>query len=267
LLLADGKSDDAIGATLVLLRLAHHFDRNPTLIGYLLAITFRNMALEAASVAMQTGPVSDGVRRQLDAELAVQEQMDGYAWAIKSERVFGIDTIDSDQDHNSWPISRARRNCEKSDYLDMMQDSLASASGDRVSRDGGSNTRLPGPILWSGNGLAAQIEVLAIEATHNAVKRTQAMIRCLRVLNALQSHTTAGSKRLPKLSELGLPIATTTDPFTGKALHVKKTPHGWLVYSVGPNLQDDGGKLEDPKTGDVGVGPPPPAAKPDAPAR
>ena len=84
------------------------------------------------------------------------------------------------------------------------------------------------------------------------------MIRCLRVLNALQTHVPAGSNAVPKLADLGLPAETTTDPYTypRKPLHVKKLPQGWLVYSVGPNEQDDGGKLEDPMSGDVGVGPP-----------
>ena len=31
-----------------------------------------------------------------------------------------------------------------------------------------------------------------------------------------------GSDETPKLSELGLPIETTTDPFTGEPLHVKR---------------------------------------------
>jgi hypothetical protein len=85
-------------------------------------------------------------------------------------------------------------------------------------------------------------------------------------LNALQTHLPAGSDAAPKLAELGLPIETTTDPFTGERLHIKKTPRGWLVYSVGENLQDDGGKIDDYRT-DVGVGPPPLAAKPDEPAK
>ncbi len=102
----------------------------------------------------------------------------------------------------------------------------------------------------------------ALEAAYVAVTRTRAEIRSLRVLNALQTHVPAGSNETPKLSELGLPVETTTDPFTGEPLHVKKTPQGWLVYSVGPNRQDDGGKLDDPRDGDVGVGPPPANSQP-----
>jgi hypothetical protein len=87
-----------------------------------------------------------------------------------------------------------------------------------------------------------------------AATRQQAKIRCLRVLNAIQARVPADSNEVPKLSELGLPAEATIDPFNGEPLHVKKLPDGWLVYSVGRNLQDDGGKLDNAE-GDVGVGP------------
>ena len=98
-----------------------------------------------------------------------------------------------------------------------------------------------------------------LKGAYRLVARTRAEIRALRVLNALQSHVSAGSNEVPKLNELGLPAETITDPFTGEPLHVKKTPRGWLVYSVGSNFKDDGGKLDD--YSDVGVGPQPLSAQ------
>ena len=79
-------------------------------------------------------------------------------------------------------------------------------------------------------------------------------MRCLRVLNALQGRPEQAGEEMPKLSDLGLPAAATTDPFTDKPLHLKKLPGGWLVYSVGKDLKDDGGELSNDQ--DVGVGPP-----------
>jgi len=66
-----------------------------------------------------------------------------------------------------------------------------------------------------------------------------------------------------KLADLGLPNEATTDPFNGEPLILKKTTEGWLIYSLGSNLKDDGGKLDAQGT-DVGLGPivepaPPPA--------
>jgi len=36
-------------------------------------------------------------------------------------------------------------------------------------------------------------------------------------------------------------------------LHIKKMPEGWLVYAIGMNLADDGGKLDG--ITDIGAGP------------
>ena len=79
------------------------------------------------------------------------------------------------------------------------------------------------------------------------------MSRCLRVLNALQSRVVTTSEQLPKLADLGLPLESTIDPYNGEPLHLSKTPAGWLVYSVGRNLVDDGGKLD--RITDIGAGP------------
>ena len=90
-------------------------------------------------------------------------------------------------------------------------------------------------------------------AAREPAERMRAMSRSLRVLNALQARINKNSDQLPKLSDLGLPLDATIDPYNGKPLHVRKSPSGWLVYSVGSNLTDDGGKL-DGKT-DIGAGP------------
>ena len=138
-----------------------------------------------------------------------------------------------------------------------MQDCVASASQNLASQDREKNAPTRGPGVWAGKGMVAQLSLPSIEAARQLVKRTQALIRCLRVLSALQSRAPAGSNRTPQLQELGLPAAATIDSFSGDLLLVKKTARGWLVYSVGPNLKDDGGKIEDPTGGDIGLGPPP----------
>jgi len=52
-----------------------------------------------------------------------------------------------------------------------------------------------------------------------------------------------------------LPKLLPDDVFSEKALIYKKTASGYLFYSVGVNLKDDGGQLltDDPRGDDVGV--------------
>src|SRR5262249_22642734 len=93
--------------------------------------------------------------------------------------------------------------------------------------------------------------------------RVRAMVRSVRVLNALQTRVPAGSDQVPPLGDLGLPAEATTDPFDGKPLRVKKSPLGWTVYSVGRNGVDDGEQCE--KVADIGVGPVSPEETPKKP--
>jgi hypothetical protein len=261
LLAAEGNCDEAVRTALTVFRLARHFDRNPTIVGYLVALAVRGYAIDGANVALQSGPVSQEVRQALDAELAVQDRMEGYPWAVKSERAFGLDSFKDLPARSSWLVGRGLWNRWEMQYFDLMDTFVALTTDPSPYQQSEQVYRQAYAKISPADKRFNKMLFPAIQAVHAAVARCRAKLRSLRVLNALQAHTTAGSGTVPKLSDLGLPADATTDPFTGDPLHVKKMPQGWLVYSVGENFQDDSGKLED--NSDVGVGPPPPAAKPD----
>lgn len=256
LLLAEGKRDEAVQISLVLFRLARLCERNPMLFSYLVATTLRRIAVNSVNTVLQSGPISKEVRDALDAELAIQERMEGFVWALKSDRPNMLSYMDTLPGRNVWFIGRGIWNIQESVCLDIYP-TLIALAGD------------PGPYreveqtIESKKSTMAALLFPGLKAAYVTVTRTRAEIRSLRVLNALQTHVPAESNEVPKLTELGLPAETITDPFTGEPLHVKKTSQGWLVYSVGPNFQDDGGKLDDSLNGDVGVGPPPATAKND----
>jgi hypothetical protein len=81
--------------------------------------------------------------------------------------------------------------------------------------------------------------------------------RCLRVVSAWRRSHAAE----PTLEKLGLPREAITDPYIGEPLKVVEKPEGWLIYTVGPNLTDDGGAISPPLFQDVGLGPEPMAVK------
>jgi hypothetical protein len=266
LLASQGNRDAALRTALAIFRLARHFDRGPMVVSCLVAMAVRGIAIDAANLALQTGPVSKEVRDALDAELAVQERMDAYGWAIKSTRAFELDYLRTLPAGNFWLVKRGLWDCQVSEYLDGMQALLALAEDPSPYCQAEQTIRQTcGEIPPTPNEEAyeqAPFVQKCLGATwimHNAVTRTRAQLRSLRVLNALQPRAPAASSEIRRLSELGLPAETTKDPYNGEPLHVKRLPQGWLVYSVGKNFQDDGGKLDD--LSDVGVGPPP-AAKP-----
>jgi hypothetical protein len=102
-----------------------------------------------------------------------------------------------------------------------------------------------------------------LAAAREPAERVRAMSRSLRLLNALQARVPPGTDRVPDLAGLGLPAEATIDPYNGKPLSVKWLPEGWMVYSVGGDGVDDGGKL-DGRT-DIGAGPIRPAGSPKTP--
>ncbi len=256
LLVAEGKRDEAVRNALSIFALARHLDRNSLRVEYLLAGALRGMAIETVNEALQTGPVSKEVRSALDAELAVQERMDGFPTTLRCERPFWLSGADTIPMRNFWLLARGFWNMQVSAGLAEYPKLIALAA------DPGS---YPDAERLCNNQEPSFVSALLLRPLVSAfswVTRIRADIRALRVLNALQTHVPAGVGGTPRLSELGLPAQATTDPFNGEPLHVKRTPQGWLVYSVGENLRDDGGKLDDPHEGDVGVGPPKAASHP-----
>jgi hypothetical protein len=266
-LASDGNSNEAARLALAILRIARHLKRNPTVVYYFSSACLQGTAIEAANYALQLGPVSKDIRQALDAELAIQERTDGFAWAFKSDRAFTLDVNRCDPQRNFWLYSRGRWNQHESEYLDEIQVFLDAAHDPRSFRETTQTIEKFNANVSFITGTYAQELFLSLQGIYCYVTQIRAKIRCLRVLIVLQNYATTENEQIPKLSELGLPIETTTDPFTGDPLHIKKLPQGWLVYSVGSNCQDDGGKLDNPNTGDVGIGPPLPATKTDEPAK
>ncbi len=244
---AQGQRDEALRSTLTLYRLTRHFDRDPMMTGYLVAVACRGIASDLGNKILQAGPVSKDVHEALEAELARHDKMEGYPWALRSERALGLSSYATFPGANNW-IMVARWNRSKLAYLAMIDQELALATATYTDWRRGSG-RTPPPqdamvaLVWP-----------AVQATQSATARTRAEIRALRVLNAIQAKLPPGSKDVPRLGDLGLSREATTDPFNGKPLRIKRLPEGWLIYSVGSNLQDDGGEKLDGLS-DAGIGP------------
>jgi len=241
---AQGRRDEALRTAMTLYRLARHFDREPMIIGYLVALACRGIANDVCNKILQGGPVSKPSREALEAELAQHDGMRGFVGALRSERAYGLDTFGTLPLANSWVLD-ARWNVSKLAYLDMIEQEIAGASLPYAAW----KDRADGAADW-----AARMVLPAIQAARTATERTRAEIRALRVLNAIQSRLPPGTTQVPKLTDLGLPPEATTDPFNGEPLRIKRLAEGWLIYSVGSNLRDDGGEKLD-GTSDAGIGP------------
>ncbi len=251
-LLSKGRADAALATQLLMLRLTRHWRREPLLPGYLVTAVCETGAMESVNQVLQAGQISASARQALDTELALHDTMDGYDWALRSERAFSLSAVSEMPGSGFWLV-RGLFNDLMLRLLELYDRYLAKASrpyAEVASVESAAN-RPPGGF----NPYGALVTLLetGLNAVREPAERTRAMSRSLRVLNAIQARTAQLGDQVPKLTELGLPDEVTIDPFNGQPLRLQKLPDGWMVYSVGRNLIDDGGVLD--YKHDLGAGP------------
>jgi hypothetical protein len=264
--LDEGHPEDALQTCLTMFRLARLLDHNPLLMGYLVCLAERSLTLRAANLVLRAGPLPESDYAALEQELALQDLVEPYRLSLRSDRAYGLQFISelSSRDFMA-PVIRLMPLFKNDfcDYLDIMEKSIQDASRPYAQW----KSDMDSPALEESVGPTTRGMFPVLRVVHDAMTRVQAQLRALRVLNALLQREQAGGTGEPALTDLGLPADVVTDPFNGEPLHIKKLPAGWLIYSVGQNLEDDGGDLTDYL--DVGLGPlaePKPAKNSDEPA-
>lgn len=276
LLRHEGQRDEALRTCVTLFALARHAEREPTMAAYHTPLVWRRSGAHLGNCILQDGPVAPELREALEQEVGRHDRLAGFLEALKSERALGLDMFRAMftgevgsqtgyrtagggtqcsvlQTFAKWlaPLTQWRYRSHACDYLDVMN--AAIAWGVRPCYQTRDQAR---PELKWSDDLTAQT-VFEYSLACRMLERTRAEMRCLRVLNALQRRAAATGAETATLAELGLPPDATIDPFSGALLKVKKTDGGWTVYSVGPDLKDDGGDIEDPvQPPDFGFGPP-----------
>lgn len=80
-------------------------------------------------------------------------------------------------------------------------------------------------------------------AAAEAIMRNRAGLRATAVAMHVEAYRMEHGRWPAALSDLGIDIPD--DPFTGKPLLYRQSPDGVVVYSVGDDLSDDGGNVEE----------------------
>ena len=99
-------------------------------------------------------------------------------------------------------------------------------------------------IMLSVSGMGRKLAQPAIDAADLAYKRGQARLRLLGLELAIRNYHQANGSYPDRLTELVptyLPILF-DDPFTGRPFVYQERNAEYLLYSVGPDKQDDGGR-------------------------
>ena len=244
MLIVDGKSEDAIVLGIEMLKVARLYDRQPLLVHYLVSVAVRGVILDLLNVALRQGQVSDRVRRELEKELALQEDRKPFQQAFRSERAFGIshmlEQLKGAPAYARWPMRNwmlnelevldwANRSATQPWIIVRSQaDEIAKEQQDPVTLAGFDEKTLIGP---------------SISAAFQAETRHLTLTRCLRVLNALGAYFDRAGKDAESIDKLDLLPDAMIDPWSGESLRLKMTKDGWIVYSVWHNKKDDGGVI------------------------
>jgi hypothetical protein len=250
LLIFQKNGNEALQSAIIMLQLSRKAEHEPLIINYLVAKVVEDMALDCANEILQSGPVTDNMKSALETELSLHDAIRPYQQVLKSERAYGLDCFRHEIPHlwimyRIWQLS----------VLDVFDEYL-NCSLQQYSVCAGINKQ----HATSKSSLKVFAALLrpAIHQALLSAYRSQALARALRIINALQRKAPHDGDKIPTMAELGLPGEVGIDPYNGKVMIIKKLPEGWLVYSVGENLKDDGGKVEeesDNRPLDVGFGP------------
>lgn len=241
--------DGAVRTCLVSLRLTRHAENEPMIVAYLVTLATRSVAVGLANEILRSGPVAGNLHEELETELAKHDGAEGFRACLRGERAFGLQAFDEFEQHCGGWLARAYVNDDKCCYLDFLRQWSAEADSSFAAFRTFQKT-----VRAKYGGFRHKLSMMllpAVEKVREAIFRSRCQLRCLRALNALLGQKIEAVPA--NLTVLHLPPEAVLDPYTDQPLIVKRTGGQWVIYGLGTNLKDDGGKFEHLE--DVGLGP------------
>ena len=266
---SQGKGDEAMNASLAILRIGRFANSEPLLITYLVSIACESLSL---GTTYQVCEISEVSTNKIDQYLSVLNEIDTYQSvidAIKGERSMAVmtfeqirsGTLNADIDSQVSGVSKlsgywftdAYLNDDEAAYLTIISKQLAVLREPKEIRDRAINEAINSLQKSNLRFILTKLILPALGNVVDASDRLEAQIRCLR-LSLIASRTNATS-----LNSIEVDPELKLDPFTQKPLISQTLQNKLLIYSVGPNLIDDQGAIvsteENPRPLDIGFGP------------
>ncbi len=279
----DAENNDekqAANDVLMTLALARSLKAEPVLISQLVRSAGVSLAVDALNQVVNRTTLSPGSLSGLTKALQSMEDYDargeGFSRAMASERTMHLALLNNPaklardlstasatdvpegQRHRMIEyLKQAASLKEEQDYLDTTYQQLLSARKEAfpgrlkvvadLIRQRVTEATDRGLLLnvWLSDGLDKHV---------NREARCLANLRLALTALALEQFRAAHNNRYPaSLSELTPNDLNTTlmDPFDGQPLRYQKQGAGYVLYSIGPDLKDDGGKPMNGKGGDI----------------
>lgn len=262
LLLADGRIDEAAATCATHYRLARHTEQNPTLIGQLVAVAVRGIGNKELERVLSQGTPSVATCRRMFTEMDDPQRLQAWVNAMRAERVFGLQAFEMVEEGRGavlaqfednpsrqaamllalGTVGRPLLNSSKQYYLDCLQGYVealglpwpqAKAKADALEAQ---QSHLP-QYAWL-TSMLMPVFSRALDTRDRELAYLGAS-RIALAAKAYKGEHGAYPTSLADLTKAGwkLPL----DPFTGQAYRYQQVGKGFMVYSLGPDLKDDGG--------------------------
>jgi len=265
---------EAVELLLDAVRLANALESEPILVSQLVRSAILGMVVQAAEEVVGTvGASPQDLARLQDALIDAERRMSELRM-VAGELPFGLSIFGSappemklalenldeglrkeDTKLKEYVVSR-RVPADRAEYviqLDLVREMLSRGEGQRMAaiqslREGAATAQRQGWLITPTlvPGLARGLE---------RVLEARSRIRVAVVGIAVERHRAASQRKVPlalsSLSPEWIPTLP-NDPFDERPLRFKRLPSGgYVVYSIGPDQLDNGGRVRPPMAGDV----------------
>jgi hypothetical protein len=262
----DGDVDSALAALRHVRRLGDLLAGEPLLIAQLVNLSCQSLALDGAEELLTRQRLSPPHLLELKALLESMDVTNGWRPALVSERAFALSAISAegpglgaishesdvspaDMQRGLWFL-RAIGLAQADQRLMLETFERATALADQDTPEAlREYAKLEAEVKRKARGFPPKIfsGLLLPALSKAALKFTavEARRRAGLAAVAVERHRQAHAGQLPNSWVELVPAqfpGDPTDPFTGEPLKLKALPRGFVVYSVGADEEDDGGK-------------------------
>jgi hypothetical protein len=260
LLAGQGKGDEALAVSATVLRMADHVQMEPDLFSQHSGYRIQACAVDGIVYALQRGRVSPAACQRLAAQLARTDLVPRSRHAMRGEEaIYGLPTFDSarlclPQDlhlPDLPPRPLAARvapqyllNLDELAYLDHVTKAIQALdlrwpAAERMSAE--TDRRLRRLPAYRGRLTRAVAPPVRPELLLRQV--TQAQLGAAQIALLLKACQPRAGRYPASLAALQAAVGKLPlDPFAGTPYRYHRRRAGFIVYSVGPDLRDDGGR-------------------------
>jgi len=263
-----GRLDEAVATSITSLRVADHCTQEPTLVSHLVAVAIQGFALRELPRVFSTGDPSPEACRALYDELDRRRRVEPFVTALRGDRANGLaifraversrkgirlgDAVDPDDEsdritYSRSPIGRYIWSRDKRSYVDLTTRGIEAAR--RPYREAAEAMRAV-DRTETGLRLAPMTAMLTpvYPRTLWIAYRPMALAGAAQIAAAAKSYKRTHGKYPASLEELAKDgWALPNDPFADQPYHYRLERQGLAVWSVGPDLTDNGATDYNPK--------------------